>query len=221
MNIFRLFGDLLHLGSILLLLYKMVMLKSSSGVSMRTQFLYVLVFITRYGIDLFTSFISMYNTLMKLFFLASSISIVYLMRTKYRATYDTDNDTFPLYILIVPSVIMGLIFTDDYTIFELLWTFSIFLESVAIMPQLFLLIKKGGAEAITSHYVFLLGGYRVLYILNWVFRYFSEGYSPYNAWLAGLIQTVLYADFFYMYIKKVMLEKKWELPGVNNILDRK
>lgn len=221
MNIFRLLGDLLHLGSILLLLYKMVMLKNASGVSLRTQFLYVLVFITRYGIDLFTTFHSVYNTVMKIFFIASSISIVHLMRTKYRSTYDSENDTFPLYILIIPSALLGIIFTDDYSLFELLWTFSIFLESVAIMPQLFLLTKKGGAEAITSHYVFLLGGYRVLYILNWVYRYFAEGYSPYNAWLAGLIQTVLYADFFYMYIKKVMLDKRWELPGAANILDRK
>ena len=221
MNIFRLFGDFLHLGSICLLLYKMIMLKNCAGVSLRTQFLYVVVFICRYGIDLFTSFYSVYNTTMKIFFIASSIAIVYLMRTRYRATYDTTSDTFPLYILILPSIILAIIFTDDYSAFELLWTFSIFLESVAIMPQLFLLTKKGGAEAITSHYVFTLGGYRVMYILNWVYRYFSEGYSPYNAWLAGLIQTVLYADFFYMYIKKVWMGQKWELPGVNTILDRK
>ena len=221
MNIFRLIGDLLHLASICILLYKVVKLKNCSGVSLRTQFLYILVFISRYGIDLFTSFISLYNTIMKIFFISTSIGVVYLMRTKYRATYDTDSDTFPLYILIIPSIVLGIIFTDEYTLFEMLWTFSIFLESLAIMPQLFLLTKKGGAEAITSHYVFLLGGYRVFYILNWIYRYFAEGYSPYNAWLAGLIQTVLYADFFYMYVKKVWLDKRWELPGTAGILNRK
>jgi len=203
------------------LVYKVVKLKNCSGVSLRTQFLYILVFISRYGIDLFTSFISLYNTIMKIFFISTSIGVVYLMRTKYRATYDTDSDTFPLYILIIPSIVLGIIFTDEYTLFEMLWTFSIFLESLAIMPQLFLLTKKGGAEAITSHYVFLLGGYRVFYILNWIYRYFAEGYSPYNAWLAGLIQTVLYADFFYMYVKKVWLDKRWELPGTAGILNRK
>ncbi|KAL9650064.1 hypothetical protein ABK040_003182 [Willaertia magna] len=158
---------------------------------------------------------------MKIFFISSSVAIVYLMRTKYRATLDTENDTFPTIFLYIPSILLSLLLAENYSLFELIWTFSIFLESVAIMPQLFLLTKRGGAEAITSHYVFVLGGYRVFYIFNWVYRYFVESYTPYAAWIAGIIQTILYADFFYMYIKKVWIEKKFELPGVNTILNTK
>ena len=44
--------------------------------------------------DLFTSFISLYNTTMKVFFLASSIGTVYLMFMKFKATYDHNHDTF-------------------------------------------------------------------------------------------------------------------------------
>lgn len=51
---------------------------------------------------------------------------------------------------------------------QVLWTFSIYLESVAILPQLFLVSKTGEAESITSHYLFALGSYRALYLLNWV-----------------------------------------------------
>lgn len=51
---------------------------------------------------------------------------------------------------------------------QILWTFSIYLESVAILPQLFLVSKTGEAESITSHYLFALGSYRGLYLLNWV-----------------------------------------------------
>ena len=58
---------------------------------------------------------------------------------------------------------------------EILWTFSIYLESVAILPQLFMVQKTGEAESITSHYLFALGIYRALYILNWVYRYYVEG----------------------------------------------
>ena len=53
---------------------------------------------------------------------------------------------------------------------EILWTFSIYLESVAILPQLFMVSKTGEAESITSHYLFALGSYRGLYILNWIYR---------------------------------------------------
>ena len=58
---------------------------------------------------------------------------------------------------------------------EILWTFSIYLESVAILPQLFMVQKTGEAESITSHYLFALGIYRFLYILNWIYRYYVEG----------------------------------------------
>ena len=58
---------------------------------------------------------------------------------------------------------------------EILWTFSIYLESVAILPQLFMVQKTGEAESITSHYLFALGSYRGLYILNWIYRYYFEG----------------------------------------------
>ena len=40
-----------------------------------------------------------------------------------------------------------------------------------LLLQLFMVSKTGEAESITSHYLFALGSYRGLYILNWVYRY--------------------------------------------------
>jgi ER lumen protein retaining receptor len=84
----------------------------------------------------------------------------------------------------------------------LLWTFSIYLEAVAILPQLFMVSKTGEAETITSHYLFGLGAYRALYILNWIYRYYAESFIDGIAVVAGIVQTILYADFFYLYITK-------------------
>lgn len=54
------------------------------GLSFKTQALYVVVFLLRY-LDLLTlTSISAYNTLMKLFFIGSSIYTLYLMKFKYR-----------------------------------------------------------------------------------------------------------------------------------------
>ena len=50
-----------------------------AGVSLKTQELYALVFVTRY-LDLFYSFISLYNTVMKLIFLGTAFTIVWYMR---------------------------------------------------------------------------------------------------------------------------------------------
>ena len=87
-------------------------------------------------------------------------------------------------------------------LFQIMWTFSIYLESVAIMPQLFMLSRTGSAETITAHYLFALGSYRALYILNWIFRYYTESFLDPIAVVAGIVQTVLYADFFYLYITR-------------------
>ena len=86
----------------------------------------------------------------------------------------------------------------------MLWAFSIWLESVAILPQLFMLQRTGEAETITTHYLFALGAYRGLYIPNWVWRYFTEvnyHWDPIPI-VAGIVQTVLYTDFFYIYYTK-------------------
>ncbi|KAK5163603.1 endoplasmic reticulum retention protein [Saxophila tyrrhenica] len=100
----------------------------------------------------------------------------------------------------------------------MLWAFSIWLESVAILPQLFMLQRTGEAETITTHYLFALGAYRALYIPNWVWRYFTEttstggGHFDVIAVLAGIVQTVLYSDFFWIYYTKVLQGKKFNLP---------
>ncbi|KAF7242998.1 ER lumen protein-retaining receptor 2, partial [Varanus komodoensis] len=78
MNIFRLTGDLSHLAAIIILLLKIWKTRSCAvlkaflhiafsialGISGKSQLLFGLVFTTRY-LDLFTSFISLYNTSMK------------------------------------------------------------------------------------------------------------------------------------------------------------
>ncbi|KAJ2371940.1 endoplasmic reticulum retention protein, partial [Coemansia sp. RSA 2611] len=94
-----------------------------------------------------------------------------------------------------------------------LWSFSIYLEAVAIMPQLLQMKRTGEADNITSHYVFALGGYRALYIVNWIYRYYTEdSYSDYIAWIAGVVQTVLYGDFFYIYFTRILKGKTFKLP---------
>jgi len=212
MNVFRLTGDLSHLAAIIILLIKVWKTRSCAGISGRAQLLFAIVFITRY-LDLFTSFISAYNTAMKLFFLVSSLGTVYLMYVKFKATYDHNHDTFRIEFLLGPAVLLALLLNHEFSVMEVLWTFSIYLESVAIMPQLFMVSKTGEAESITSHYLFALGSYRALYIVNWIYRYYAENFYDIIAIVAGCVQTILYCDFFYLYITKVLKGKKLQLPA--------
>ncbi|KAI9323790.1 ER lumen protein retaining receptor-domain-containing protein [Dichotomocladium elegans] len=212
MNLFRLGGDVMHLASIFILLLKIRQSRSCAGISFKTQLLYLIVFASRY-LDMFFTFHSGYNSCMKIFFIASSTYVVYLMAGKFHATYDATFDTFRIEYLLVPAAVLALIFPYKYSVLEILWAFSIWLESVAILPQLFMLQRTGEADTITTHYIFALGAYRGLYLVNWIYRYITEPrYSDWIAWVAGLLQTALYSDFFYVYYTRVLKGRKFELP---------
>jgi len=214
MNIFRLTGDMLHLSSILLLLFKLHKSKSCVGVSSRMQEIYLIVFVSRY-MDLLWSFVSVYNTVMKLFFIVSTAYLVYVMRVKppISQTYDAHADNFAYEkFFIGPCFLLGLLFCDEYAISEILWTMSIFLESVAIVPQLLLLQQIQEVENLTSNFVGAMGGYRACYILNWVYRYIVEDYSNRVGWIGGVVQTFLYCDFFYYYARSKWYGSKLVLP---------
>ncbi|CAL5410023.1 hypothetical protein ACSBR2_014439 [Camellia fascicularis] len=215
MNIFRFAGDMTHLLSILVLLLKIYATKSCSGISLKTQELYALVFVTRY-LDLFTDFISVYNTVMKLVFIGSSLAIVWCMRwhRAVKRSYDRELDTFRHYLVIAASLVLALLVHEKFTFQEILWAFSIYLEALAILPQLVLLQRSGNVDNLTGQYVFFLGAYRALYILNWIYRYFTEQrFSRWISVIAGLVQTALYADFFYYYFISWKNNAKLQLPA--------
>uniref|UniRef100_A0A3Q7I8G9 ER lumen protein-retaining receptor n=1 Tax=Solanum lycopersicum TaxID=4081 RepID=A0A3Q7I8G9_SOLLC len=283
MNIFRLAGDMTHLASVLVLLLKIHTIKSCAGVSLKTQELYALVFVTRY-LDIFTDFISLYNTTMKLVFLGSSLSIVWYMRHHkiVRRSYDKDQDTFRHVLLVVPCLVLALVIHEKFTFKEVMWTFSIFLEAVAILPQLVLLQRTRNIDNLTGQYILLLGyqidrfasfesqprtpfllrhhstattfGYNkhiacqptgyvtILRAITNQWRYGIINHSlislfaffigdhgsddkfnltwfidsclaAHIAWIAGLIQTLLYADFFYYYFQSWKNNTKLELPA--------
>ncbi|CAG7724416.1 unnamed protein product [Allacma fusca] len=212
MNIFRLLGDVSHLLAIIILLLKIWKTRSCAGISGKSQLLFALTYTTRY-LDLVTNFVSVYNTFMKVVFLAASYATIWLIYMKFRATYDQNHDTFRIEFLLLPVTILSLVANHEFTLIEILWTWSIYLEAVAILPQLFMVSKTGEAESITSHYLFALGSYRGLYILNWIYRYYMESYYDLIAIFAGILQTVLYCDFFYLYITKVLRGQRLQLPA--------
>ena len=68
-------------------------------------------------------------------------------------------------------------------------------------------------ENITTHYMACLGVYRAIYILNWFYRYETEGFYCWTQILAGLLQTGLYMDFLYNYFKALKSGKgREDLP---------
>lgn len=139
MNIFRLAGDVSHLLAIIILLVKIWRSRSCAGepgnrhcwklvpcspvslpplgISGKSQVLFALVFITRY-LDLVTSFISVYNTCMKIFFILSTFATLYLVFFKFKATYDSNNDTFRAELLVIPVAGLSVLVNHEFSIME-------------------------------------------------------------------------------------------------------
>lgn len=217
MNIFRLLADLTHIASILILIQTIKKTSSISGISIKTQVLYALVFVCRY-LDLLTfHYKSFYLTVMKIFFISSSVYTVYLLSTfkqKNPIAYQEmiTADAFKVQYLLAPCLVLAFVFNHGFDFLSLNKSFSMWLESVSIMPQLFMLSKSGKATALTTHYIFALGLYRALYIPNWIWRYFYEDRFDKLAFVTGFVQTLVYSDFFYIYYKKIVKGLGFRLP---------
>lgn len=221
MNAFRLAGDMAHVFSIIVLLLRLRVVKNAAGISVRTHELFLLVFVTRY-LDLFTTFYSLYNSCMKVLYIVTTASIIYTIRYQEPicSTYDKAQDTFLHWrFAVLPCLVVATIthlIGGKFSVnpIELLWTFSIYLESIAILPQLIVLQRYREVENLTGNYIFFMGSYRALYIVNWVYRAHHEPYYQHHfvVYFCGVLQTLLYADFFYYYAKSKAKGGKFTLP---------
>ncbi|KAL2013034.1 hypothetical protein VTN00DRAFT_559 [Thermoascus crustaceus] len=214
-NIFRILADLSHATSKCILIWAIHRNKSSEGVSLLTQILYAVIFITRYlDLSRHSAWVTLdgrlqwYNVFLKIFYILSSLYIVVLMVKVYPRTREREKS----WKLALWSVIGSLALTPIVYVIthygawprhwftELCWIFSIILESVCVLPQLLLLRQTTVPTVIDSYYLLALGSYRALYILNWLVRGFgSEHFWDPIAAVFGVVQTALYIDFAWVY----------------------
>ena len=150
---------------------------------------------------------------MKVVYIASTASIINTIKftEPIKSTYDKAQDSFLHWkFAVLPCLVISTITHVISTkfayinIIDLLWTFSIYLESIAILPQLIVLQRYREVENLTGNYIFFMGSYRALYILNWIYRAYHEPFYQHHfvVYFCGVLQTLLYADFFYYYVKR-------------------
>lgn len=213
LQIFRFLGDLLMVLSRAILIRKIIQTKSVSGLSLNTQILYLVSYLFRY-LDLFSSFsnlnsfMKIYNILMKLLFISYQVTIIFLILVKFRNTYARRHDTFNIHVLILASLGIGILVKCRtlgfmYYFEELFYTSSLVLESVAILPQLAMIQEAGESESLTAIHIMLLGLYRLSYVIHFSLKAYSGGPVDSVLIISGVVQTLLYADFYIIYYKKL------------------
>ena len=151
MNIFHLLGDFVHLMGFFFLLKKLHVRKNCNGISLKSQELFAVVFLTRY-VNIFAplspwlpTIVVVYVRLMKLAYIGATCYIVYLMRTKLWKTYDDINDEAQRRLFLGAAGAMTLITVlveQDWALLRILTIYSLWLEAIAIIPQFMLLQKR-------------------------------------------------------------------------------
>lgn len=203
-NVFRISGDLCHIASKAILIFAIHRNRSAEGVSLITQILYAVVFCTRY-LDIFDES-SAWNLFFKLFYIASSFYIIGIMQWLFPRTREREISwkigAMCLGATLIVSPFAYWLLEDAFRkgFLVWLWDFSEVLEAVCVLPQLLLLRQTTIPTVIDSFYLIMLGLYRLLYVMNWIYRGLGSGSSPNKVSVVfGVIQTVLYIDFFWCY----------------------
>jgi hypothetical protein len=123
-NAFRVMGDFSHLMSFVFLLMTMFKKKSAKGISLKSQQLYLIVFVSRY-LDVFhfshsLTYGQLYNTTFKIVYISLTSMNIYLIMFKNPwkesyATHTKNGDTLNILYVIVPALIMGLLTSSRWS----------------------------------------------------------------------------------------------------------
>jgi len=143
------------------------------------------------------------------------IQLVYCIQKKYVSTYQKEDDTMPAWNMVPACVIGGVLLHGDLNhsfMFDTMWTISMNLETVAMLPQLWMLAKRGGVvEALTANYVAALFTTACFKLAFWWYGHEEIGdeenptlyHLMARYWVAGahVLQVLLSADFMWHYVK--------------------
>jgi hypothetical protein len=157
--------------------------------------------------------------------------VAYLIRCAFvthRSTYQEQHDSFPVSIqnLVMACFVLAVVIhpnLDRWTFFDVMWTTGCYLETVSMLPQLWMLSKIGEVEALASHFVVLSVLARVCSLIFW-YRGFAElrpahggfNYSGWGVMGAHVAQLLLSCDFVFLYMKsfgrsKMTLPSSWDV----------
>jgi len=86
--------------------------------------------------------------------------------------------------------------------YQTLIAFTMYIEALALIPQLYLMRHMIEIEPLTSHYVGLLVVARILRMVFW-FEMYMLGENFIDLFISDLVHTILSADYLFLWCKKL------------------
>lgn len=206
--------------------------KSAAGVSAKSLALFAVAYFARFwGTFLGVGYLPVdksgdYLPYIELLSFFVTILTLFVVLVVNRATYAREEDSFGKTIirhiphtlgglyLLIPSLLLAIVFhpkLNDNFATDVAWTWALYLESVAIIPQLHMFQKSSKpVERWTSHYVFTLFVAHALSFVFWASSYHElngkNDTSVTGGWV-GLLVVVfeifglaVLADYAYYYV---------------------
>lgn len=221
-----------------LLLHKIRVTRSAAGLSSKTLQMYSLVLTFRLSSTLVKNGYLPVDSTGDWLYQASDVAslllvfqLLFYVHRRFRSTYQAELDTMPIWTM-VPGVIVLGIFVHGHLnhseIFDSIWAIGMYLDTIAMLPQLWMLVAKGGeVEALTANFVALLFFSR---FLTWAFWYtgFPELAPPEGGFnkvgwmimIAHSLQLLFSADFMYHYFKWTALNAAVMCCGPTDMVNR-
>ncbi|XP_014220519.1 ER lumen protein-retaining receptor 3-like isoform X3 [Trichogramma pretiosum] len=195
MDIMQVLGDYILLVGMIILLAKLWLTKNCAGISGKTQLLQALAFTARFT-DLTVTHVSVYHTILKIVYVLASYLTVLTIYLLFRRTRERKFDAFRMELLMLPCAVFSLFLSERFETVAVLQTFGLFLQSVAIVPQVYLVSKRKQVEAVVVSYVACLGLHLGCYISHWLYVYVKLSQVDRIAVSSGIVQLLFYCDFF-------------------------
>jgi len=213
---------------------KIAQQKSVAGISGRTLILQAL----SYGLRLCsTTWLNGYvpvdgtgdwlYQILDAFALLMTLQILYCVFKSHRHTYQEELDSFNVQGIALGCFVLAVIVHPDLNnspVFDTLWATALYIDVVAMMPQLAMITKvRGEVEALTSHFVGATALSRISSLVFW-YHGFSElapldGSFNLSGWAilsAHVVQVLLLGDFLFYYVQACIssgfFEPRLQLP---------
>merc|ERR1719252_4610 len=142
------------------------------------------------------------------------LQILFSIFVAHKGSYQSNDDTLDVSNLLLGAVVLAVIVhpsLNAWTPFDILWTVHLYVDAVAMVPQLWMISKASGqVRGFTAHYI---GATLLSNILSGMFWFFAtpelaeEGKLNIAGFAingAHLVQLLLMLDVGYFYVKNLL-----------------
>ena len=240
------YGGLARLFGFGILNYKIFTSQQVTGISIKTLQLYTTVFFFRLiSIMMHEGYLPydksgdwLYHFVEGTSLVLASVALfatMFSFRHTYQGTLDSFGDDTGVMsmaaIIFFISIFIHPTLNKDL-ISDVAWTFAMYLESAALIPQLYMFqnqsrkasVSGGGIDQLMAHFVFALGFGRIMELLFWIYHHHeltntSGSCLPgYLAVVSQLIQIGLMLKFFRSYYFSMKYSTPMTLPTSHAVM---